>query len=77
MNRRVSSTWLWWAAGAAFVLAVVGAVTQWYLDAYWPGRHALLTVATVVKWVCPVAATALTISAILVMSGAAARRLFR
>ncbi|OJF14539.1 hypothetical protein [Couchioplanes caeruleus] len=75
-KRSVSSTQLWLAAGAAFVLTIVGLVAEQYLWGSWDSQAALLAAAAV-KWVCLVAAIVLTIAAIVLSIAATVRRLMR
>jgi hypothetical protein len=75
-KRVARSTWLWLAAGAAFVLAIVGVGAERYVEwAYGHSQGALLIAAAVVKWAGSVAAIVLTIAGAVSTIAAAVRRL--
>ena len=75
-KRSVSSFRLWLAAGAAFVLAIVGLLAAQYLESY-GGNQGVLLAAAVMKWAGSVAAIMLTIAAIVSSIAATVRRLIR
>ncbi|GIF02394.1 hypothetical protein [Paractinoplanes rishiriensis] len=76
VKRSVRSRQVWLAAGAAFVLAIVGVAAEWYLEGYWSSQE-LLAAVEVVQWVCSVATVVLTFTAIILSTKAAVRRLLR